>query len=1499
MALAFEKINGDIIRKLKWRSSPKNETTWLTKMPYTRLVSFAVPKNDKDNTTRLRNLRSKNILQGGYLYDTGTSTVANLGGTSPAYTYGNNSYRTDDTDSVHKFITEDEIKRPQSRNYVPNPGIVSLSTTNKGSFGSLRGLNFQIKCYDLAQLETLEVLFMTPGISVLAEWGWSYMGNTPTLLSNVGDENAFSDKDELQKKITGLVRDSKGDYDACIATIAGWNWSIDKDGSYNVQVDATSRGDTMLSLPINRANSVFVDYVGRLSYDPGVKTRSKDLLKRINAGDIDTTDAGVIDQVATDVRAGNKKRINLLRIPVFKYDFGQTKINEAREEARKAKEEAEEDLEESGQEQDRAQLEREVAQNAWYITVKDEMANTRMAELYIGTDKSPDQWKNTIPMKDLSLNNAFTNDNKSIIGSRLTDYFQLMQNFNLNSFKNMGAWGLAYYTAGSGNKEFFKGVGFGMYYNWVHGNRSTELPDTRTARAELFDKKEINNNVGIRGKDSQGNWKLYRPAFISRMYFDGAKCPIKPSVDGMDLNTNIYGRPHRITVNAGNGTYKNSPVNNSKIHADSSIASLKKFLKNNKPTREWAEQFNALFDVTDEVRFEDMLKKPFKAMNGRGSWQLNEQPGDENENPAEVDWDTEVDSTIWSTPELTPQEGEDALPQHQLDSNFWYQKNKFNNLSEVVNVTAPQPVGITVYDHNHLKTVSTGLMEMPIRPKHWWMLDLPRLPILSISVGYGNDGTKNTIYVKNDSDSTSDRIPAKELSTLNGAKYYSTYTWYAFVDMQEWDPQAGEFKFMQELPRKSTELGTILNQKMKAAIDKQETSEQRIQDLEDRINNLAKTTGEYIPLWALEHLFNNTLNYNVGGKRLFRYDSGFLKYDKEKGDPVPDDITDIEDKKAILKEYAILFDVIDDGIETTEPGETRPAFSPSGALVFAKFFNLSGNPAVNDLNHLNVKVWNPIRSLPVKIANHPKLKSTNPLVCLLPGQENIIPNSEAFATAPDPVRDQNRDGEYSADDLLELIYDENLKINNLPDPDLFIGTCPIRGNIDEETLLDTGEDDGEHLINHALIRPNAFREISTSGRSRDKEMRSGYLGNILVHTDVIKSHIGLSKLDSDGADGEDGYRQKMEFATYYQRILGEISAACGNYWEFGLQIDSKTDNICRVVDTKYTKDITETSDTIWRFPLYGSDTAEGRTNHILRDFAIQSNIPNSMKAMAMYGTNASFLQQNTTEGNDLKSLQILQNIDWADVSTENVVYDNEHYYWNQKTGQMEKMENVKGSGISDFDGNILTVDEVTTKGDIFGVADATITDLESSLSTEAAAKAEEKKVPATYEDQNFEFHKALKIIHDQGPKHEGSTWSRFAEKCLYSMLNHPLPVTNAELDGILNRVESEAGEDKWTREAYIKKISADKLEENNPNFMSNLIPLDCQVTLDGISGIYFGNSFTLAGLPDRYNKKTAFQVKNVSHTIDTNGWQTTITGQMRTISEAAARQIRDFTDITG
>ena len=71
------------------------------------------------------------------------------------------------------------------RKFAPNPGLLSLACQNKGSYGSLRGLQFQIKCFDLAQLDVLEILYMTPGIGVIAEWGWwcdEKLSSTPSLM---------------------------------------------------------------------------------------------------------------------------------------------------------------------------------------------------------------------------------------------------------------------------------------------------------------------------------------------------------------------------------------------------------------------------------------------------------------------------------------------------------------------------------------------------------------------------------------------------------------------------------------------------------------------------------------------------------------------------------------------------------------------------------------------------------------------------------------------------------------------------------------------------------------------------------------------------------------------------------------------------------------------------------------------------------------------------------------------------------------------------------------------------------------------------------------------------------------------------------------------------------------------------------------------------------------------------------------------------------------------
>ena len=66
-----------------------------------------------------------------------------------------------------------------------------------------------------------------------------------------------------------------------------------------------------------------------------------------------------------------------------------------------------------------------------------------------------------------------------------------------------------------------------------------------------------------------------------------------------------------------------------------------------------------------------------------------------------------------------------------------------------------------------------------------------------------------------------------------------------------------------------------------------------------------------------------------------------------------------------------------------------------------------------------------------------------------------------------------------------------------------------------------------------------------------------------------------------------------------------------------------------------------------------------------------------------------------------------------------------------------------------------------------------------------------------------------------------------------------------------------------------------------------LIPLQVSITTPGVSGINYGNSFTLDSiseggwLPDRIKENAIFMVTQQTHTINPDGWQTEINSQMR------------------
>jgi hypothetical protein len=109
-----------------------------------------------------------------------------------------------DTSIYNKSLNQIE---PNVLGLRPMPGITNLSIQNKGAYGSLRQATVTFQCWDVKQLEMLEMLYMRPGYTVLLEWGWLPYINNDGILSDrlLQDTLFFGRKDiNLQKYLADL-----------------------------------------------------------------------------------------------------------------------------------------------------------------------------------------------------------------------------------------------------------------------------------------------------------------------------------------------------------------------------------------------------------------------------------------------------------------------------------------------------------------------------------------------------------------------------------------------------------------------------------------------------------------------------------------------------------------------------------------------------------------------------------------------------------------------------------------------------------------------------------------------------------------------------------------------------------------------------------------------------------------------------------------------------------------------------------------------------------------------------------------------------------------------------------------------------------------------------------------------------------------------------------------------------------------------------------------------
>jgi len=141
----------------------------------------------------------------------------------------------------------------------PMPGITGVDVKSEGAYGSLRKATVSFQCWDIQQLEDLELLYMRPGYTVLLEWGWApYLDNSGTLQKNFTGYTDIIDTDwtkeqlfaQQYKKSTEIYQ---GNYDSLFGYIKNYSWKARMDGGYDCTTEIISLGEIMESLKVNYA----------------------------------------------------------------------------------------------------------------------------------------------------------------------------------------------------------------------------------------------------------------------------------------------------------------------------------------------------------------------------------------------------------------------------------------------------------------------------------------------------------------------------------------------------------------------------------------------------------------------------------------------------------------------------------------------------------------------------------------------------------------------------------------------------------------------------------------------------------------------------------------------------------------------------------------------------------------------------------------------------------------------------------------------------------------------------------------------------------------------------------------------------------------------------------------------------------------------------------------------------------------------------------------------
>jgi hypothetical protein len=140
----------------------------------------------------------------------------------------------------------------------PMPGILSCESKFRNR-GSIREGSVQIKAFNRAQLEIISLLYLRLGFPMLLEWGHSIIVGSEGEINTNPDYSIsrnflkpeYKTDNEVLRALEKQRETSAGNYDGMYGRVVNFDWTFNKDGSYDITLKLISIGAVVESFKIN------------------------------------------------------------------------------------------------------------------------------------------------------------------------------------------------------------------------------------------------------------------------------------------------------------------------------------------------------------------------------------------------------------------------------------------------------------------------------------------------------------------------------------------------------------------------------------------------------------------------------------------------------------------------------------------------------------------------------------------------------------------------------------------------------------------------------------------------------------------------------------------------------------------------------------------------------------------------------------------------------------------------------------------------------------------------------------------------------------------------------------------------------------------------------------------------------------------------------------------------------------------------------------------------